>query len=140
MSLAPATTPFLTTDQNGSLAWPWLTTMMWIFSAAVAGAAKAAAATNVAAAAMVVLIKRFMRLPPSWATLPRARREAGNLGAASRLEPLNGDRRDGSRPPRTADENCHADALEAARRAADARIKAFAAGSALKRGRPTARR
>src|ERR1700751_3599410 len=70
MSLAPATTPFLTTDQKGSLAWPWLTTMIWMFSAEIAGAAKAAAAMNVAAAAMVVLTKLFMRFPPSWATLP----------------------------------------------------------------------
>ena len=28
MSCPAGWTPFFTTDQNGSLAWPWLTTMM----------------------------------------------------------------------------------------------------------------
>ena len=41
VSCAAFSTPFLTTDQNGSEAWPWLTTMM---SWAAAGAAIAIAA------------------------------------------------------------------------------------------------
>src|SRR5574340_681196 len=32
MSLAAWSTPFFTTDQNGSDAWPWLTTSMLMFA------------------------------------------------------------------------------------------------------------
>ena len=53
MSWPAAWTPFLTTDQNGSLAWPWLTTMMRVLPCcAVAGAA--AASVRAAAAARPV--------------------------------------------------------------------------------------
>src|SRR4051794_23075917 len=53
MSWPAAWTPFLTTDQKGSLAWPWLTTIMRVLPCcAVAGVA--AASVRAAAAAKPV--------------------------------------------------------------------------------------
>ena len=60
MSWPPAATPFFTTDQNGSLAWPWLTTMMRVFCAA---AGTTAARVRAAAAARPVM-KDFMLFLP----------------------------------------------------------------------------
>src|SRR5918997_3428116 len=61
MSWPAADTPFFTTDQNGSLAWPWLTTMMRVFCWARAGAP---AAMVRAAAAARPMTNDFICYPP----------------------------------------------------------------------------
>ena len=62
-SSAAWSTPFLTTDQNGSAAWPWLTTTNRMSCAAAEPAIPRAAATRTALPSMV-----FMLVLPVWFT------------------------------------------------------------------------
>src|SRR6218665_2622750 len=56
-SLPPASTPFLTTDQNASLAWPWVTTaMVWAWPQAHAADSAAANAQRTSWRAKVMFL------------------------------------------------------------------------------------
>src|SRR3954466_9362991 len=80
IALAPASTPFLTTDQKGSLAWPCVTTAMLteppesaaaVVCLALLGPAPsssvAARAVRIAASKAAVRDRDVMRfLPPRW--------------------------------------------------------------------------
>ena len=56
---AAFSTPFLTTDQKGSLAWPWATTMMSVAMAGAAAASTAAVATEVKSLFIGVVPPKF---------------------------------------------------------------------------------
>ena len=60
MSFAAASAPFLITDQNGSAAWPWVTTMIRMGSWAMAAEARPTAKRTEAA----VVASAFMGRPP----------------------------------------------------------------------------
>ena len=81
--MAAFSTPFFTTDQNGSLAWPWATTMMSVAKAGAAAAITAATATD----ANILAYGDGPKEIPQQA--------AQRLAAAARLSSLGGS--DGSR-------------------------------------------
>ena len=76
VSFAARSTPFLTTDQNGSLAWPWLTTMISV--AIAAGAAASNEAIRVVLNALLIVFSSVVELQYA-ALWPPASGCAGHL-------------------------------------------------------------